>query len=158
MKASRTDILRAVFSSNRVALWTDDGLRSVARMVGELGEAVASFSEPADAIWHGGPATDPALRIRHGDLAPWNTFWADGFPVFPEQRRRFGVWCDELAVDPAAVLSALRAVQAFERDRIAERGAAGIEPYAKFLARGDVAAIDAERAWLDAHHGALLAD
>ncbi|HEX3813523.1 MAG TPA: aminoglycoside phosphotransferase family protein [Mycobacteriales bacterium] len=180
------------------ALWTDDGLRSVARMVRELGAAVASFSAPAGTIWHGGPTTDPALRIRHGDLAPWNTVWADGelvglidwdtaepapplwdvaqaawyfvplraaggyqsdgFPTFAEQRHRFGEWCEELDVEPAAVLSALRAVQAFERDRIAERGGAGIEPYAKFLARGDVAAIDAERAWLDAHHGALLAD
>jgi hypothetical protein len=56
-------------------LLTDAGLRVVARMVTRLAAAVENFVDPPDAVWHGGPRADPSFRIRHGDLAPWNTVW-----------------------------------------------------------------------------------
>lgn len=60
------------------ALRRDDGLRAVASMLNDLRGAISTFDEPADAIWHGGPRTSKDHVIRHGDLAPWNTLWADG--------------------------------------------------------------------------------
>lgn len=176
-------------------LLNDDGLRAVASMVVKLAEAVENFADPPDAVWHGGPRADPSFRIRHGDLAPWNTVWnenelvglidwdtaepaprrwdaaqaawyfiplrpgagyqSDGFLSEAQQLHRFAVWCDEVQVSPDDLLSALRDVQRFERDRIAALGAAGNEPYATFLARGDLEGIDADRAWLR-DHDALL--
>ena len=53
----------------------NDGLRAVTSMIRELSRAIATFDEPPDAIWHGGPRTAADLVIRHGDLAPWNTLW-----------------------------------------------------------------------------------
>lgn len=176
-------------------LLTDAGLRVVARMVTRLAAAVEKFVDPPDAVWHGGPRADPSFRIRHGDLAPWNTVWnenelvglidwdtaepapplwdaaqgawyfvplrpavgyqGDGSVSEAQRLHRFAVWCDEVGVTPDDLLAALRDVQRFERDRIAERGAAGIEPYATFLARGDLEAIDADRAWLRDHDARL---
>lgn len=43
----------------------------------DLQEAISTFDEPLDAIWHGGPRAAKDYVIRHGDMAPWNTLWAD---------------------------------------------------------------------------------
>lgn len=176
-------------------LLTDDGLRTVARMVKSLAASVESFNEPAGAVWHGGPRTDPHHVVRHGDLAPWNTLWRGGqlvalidwdtvepaprlwdaaqaawyfVPLRPvdddagtvpsgaDQIRRFRIWCEELQVDTAELVSLVEDVQKFERDRVAERGAAGVEPYATFLARGDVQDVDTDRTWLATHRDQLL--
>jgi thiamine kinase-like enzyme len=178
------------------ALLADDGLRAVGRMIRELTQAVATFLEPPNAVWHSGARAGGV--VRHGDLAPWNTVWdgqrlvglidwdtaepappgwdlaqaawsfiplhspkewqTEDFPTMDMQRHRLAVLCDECAADPAEVLDAVAQVQTVERDRIAAWGAAGRAPYTAFLERGDVAAIDAERAWLRHHRDQLLGD
>lgn len=55
----------------------DEGLRQVAGMLLKLQNALPTFAEPADAIWHGGSRSAPEHVIRHGDLAPWNTLWVE---------------------------------------------------------------------------------
>lgn len=182
-------------------LRSDAGLVAVAQLVRELGEALATFVEPPDAVWHSGPAQGSThqrgLVVRHGDLAPWNTVWRGGrlvalidwdtaepapqgwdaaqaaatfvplgpmtryraeHPVPPRQvEHRFALWCAEVDVAPERLLDLVEEVQRYERDRIAERGARGVEPYATFLARGDVEVVDAERAWLAEHRERLVA-
>lgn len=71
------------FIEGQVAWWPwpevlrrDEGLRAITSLLTRLQEAVATFDEPPDALWHGGPRTVPDHVIRHGDLAPWNTVWS----------------------------------------------------------------------------------
>lgn len=192
------------FIEGQPAMWPwpeilqrDQGLRLVARLVRDLGQALKTFPEAPDAIWHGGPRSQPDHVIRHGDLAPWNTLWdgdrlvglidwdtaepappgwdmAQGAWLFVPLRpmtgyradapsftievraHRLAVWCEELGVEPADLLSTLDDVQRFERDRIQREGEAGVEPYATFLARGSVEEIDQERDWLAVHREELL--
>ena len=72
------------------ALRTDEGLRAVTALLNDLSAALANFTPPEDAVWHGHPHEhhDPldgpaegnghALVVRHGDLGPWNTLWRYG--------------------------------------------------------------------------------
>jgi hypothetical protein len=178
-------------------LRTDAGLRQVAALVQRLAEALSSFVEPADAVWHDGvPGPGPAV-LRHGDLGPWNTLWRDGelvalidwdtaapapagwdaaqaawffVPLRPatgyradepgftdaDVDRRFALWCRELQVDAAEFLGLIADVQEFDRRRLLERGRAGVEPYATFLARGDVDSIEQDQAFLARRVGRLL--
>jgi len=62
--------------------------------------------------------------------------------------RRFALWCHELDVDAAELLSLGAQVQGFDRRRLLERGQAGVEPYATFLARGDLDGIEEDPAFL----------
>lgn len=63
-------------------------------------------------------------------------------------RSRLDALCAAYGADPAAVLDALAALQSREAERIARLGGRGEEPWATFLARGDVAEMLAEQAWL----------
>lgn len=58
-------------------LRTDDGLRAIGRMLGELTAAVQTFTPPPDAVWRTTMAglPIPGSSIRHGDLGMWNTLW-----------------------------------------------------------------------------------
>lgn len=89
-------------------------------------------------------------------------------PLRPcHQQRRAGVdggalsarlhgLCTAYGARPAEVLDALTALQAREADRIQRLGPLGEEPWAGFLARGDVTEILDERAWLLAERPGLL--
>lgn len=70
--------------------------------------------------------------------------------------RRFALWCRELEVDAAGLLMLIADVQEFDRRRLLERGRAGVEPYATFLARGDVDGIDEDQAFLARRADQLL--
>ncbi|GAB3452092.1 phosphotransferase [Kineococcus endophyticus] len=67
--------------------------------------------------------------------------------------RRFSLWCDEVGADPEALLDLVEQVQAADRHRVRDWGGAGREPYATFLARGDLATLDEDAAWLDEFRG-----
>jgi hypothetical protein len=57
-------------------LLTDDGVRTVARLLRRFHDAVANFEPSDDAVWWTGPEK---LRsgevVLHGDLGPWNMLW-----------------------------------------------------------------------------------
>ena len=61
------------------ALFTDGGVRDVARLVRQYHDAVASFVPPPGSVWRN---TDrpvaPGEIVRHGDLGTWNMIWRDG--------------------------------------------------------------------------------
>ena len=61
------------------ALFTDDAVRDVARLVRGYHDAVASFIPPPGSVWRN---TDrplaPGEIVRHGDLGTWNMIWRDG--------------------------------------------------------------------------------
>lgn len=122
-------------------LWVDG--RLVALIDWDTAEPAPPLWDAAQAAWYFVPLR-PAAGYRSG-----------AFPSEAEQIRRFRVWCVELGVDPAMLVSVVEDVQEFERDRIVDRGGAGVEPYATFLARGDVEDVDADRAWLAAHRDGL---
>nr|BAI70386.1 aminoglycoside phosphotransferase [Streptomyces lavendulae subsp. lavendulae] len=71
-------------------------------------------------------------------------------------RGRLDVLCAAYGARPADVLDALDGLQAREAERIERLGGQGEEPWAAFLARGDVAEMRAERSWLRARRAALL--
>lgn len=109
-------------------------------------------AEPAPPGWDAAQAAMAFVPLR-----PMTGYRAQD-PVPPHQvERRFTVWCRELGFDLSHLLDVVEEVQRYERDRIAERGARGVPPYATFLARGDVEALDAERAWLAQHRERLVA-
>jgi len=109
-------------------------------------------AEPAPPGWDTAQAAWFFVTLR-----PLTGYRAGG-PTFTDDDvlRRFRVWCEESGVTGASLLGRVAEVQRFERDRIADRGAAGHEPYATFLRRGDVVAIDGDRAWLAEHADRLL--
>ncbi|MFF4580113.1 phosphotransferase [Streptomyces sp. NPDC001373] len=73
-------------------------------------------------------------------------------------RGRLDALCTAYGARPAAVLDALDAVQAREAARIERLGGRGEEPWATFLARGDVAEMTEERAWLRQERTVLLGE
>ena len=81
-----------------------------------------------------------------------------GFTAEPDHRRRFAVLCDAYGAERDAVLDALAELQTTEHHRVATLGAAGIAPFQAFLARGDLAGLDEEAAWLAARRTSLQSD
>ncbi|MFE5485513.1 phosphotransferase [Streptomyces sp. NPDC056527] len=73
-------------------------------------------------------------------------------------RSRLEALCAAYGAQPSAVLDALDAVQSREAERIERLGRLGHEPWATFLARGDVPEMLAERSWLRSHRSVLLGD
>lgn len=125
------------------ALWHDG------RLVGLIDWDTA---EPAPPGWDLAQAAWTFVPLR-----PATGYRSTGGPGPDEIGHRFGLWCEEAAVDPAALLLLVDAVQVFERDRVASWGAAGVEPQAAFLARGHVEEIEADRAWVRDRTDRLLA-
>lgn len=72
-------------------------------------------------------------------------------------RTRLDALCAAYGAEPTAVLDALEALQSREAERIERLGGLGQEPWATFLARGDVAEMAAERSWLRSQRAALRA-
>ncbi|HEY1175017.1 MAG TPA: phosphotransferase [Phytomonospora sp.] len=99
------------------------------------------FAEPAPPLWDLAQAAWYFVPLRPG----WE---ASGFTAEPDRRHRLRVMCEEYGAEPREVLDALAAVQSLERDRTATLGAAGVEPFATFLARGDLDEFTAEARWL----------
>ncbi len=119
-------------------LWDGD------RLVGVLDWDCA---EPAPPLWDAAQAAWYLVPLRGGQKG-WQ---ASGFATEPDHRHRLEVLCRAAGAEPAEVLDALVDLQRVERRRVADLGAAGIEPYAAFLARGDLAELDAESRWLHSH-------
>lgn len=110
------------------------------------------FAEPGPPLWDLAQAAWYAVPLRD-DVTGWQ---ASGFSSQPDLRHRLAVLCDAYGADPPDVLDALVDLQAFERDRTATLGAEGIQPWADFLARGDLTELDMEAAWLAANRRLLL--
>ncbi len=98
---------------------------------------------------------EPGFAIDDVAQAAWNCV-----PLRPEkpgdklqdQRRRLGLLCESYGIDPAPVFHALDALIEREIDRTLNFGNAEVQPWADFLERGDIAEMEAERAWLRAHY------
>ncbi|WMX48667.1 phosphotransferase [Streptomyces roseicoloratus] len=71
-------------------------------------------------------------------------------------RDRLEALCAAYGAQPAEVLDALDGLQDREARRIERLGRQGQEPWATFLARGDVGEMAAERSWLRSRRGVLL--
>jgi len=99
------------------------------------------FAEPAPPLWDLAQAAWYLVPLRPG----WR---AHGFDAEPDHRHRLGVMCQEYGAEPGDVLAALDEMQHLERERTARLGAEGIEPFATFLARGDLDEFDVDTAWL----------
>ncbi|MFI7675932.1 phosphotransferase [Actinophytocola sp. NPDC049390] len=69
---------------------------------------------------------------------------------------RLTALCDAYEAAPADVLDALDALQSREAARIERLGTRGDEPWATFLARGDVTEMEAEQAWLRTERAVIL--
>ncbi len=110
------------------------------------------FAEPAPPLWDLAQTAWYAVPFYRGEDG-WQSC---GFTAEPDHRRRFAALCDAYGAEREAVLDALVELQATERHRVATLGAAGIAPFQDFLARGDLAELDEEAAWLAARRTSLL--
>jgi hypothetical protein len=71
-------------------------------------------------------------------------------------RRRLEVFCRAAGdYEPSAVLDALGVIQETEAGRLEKLGRAGVEPWATFVARGEVAWLSRCRGWLEQNWAAL---
>ncbi|HEY3505473.1 MAG TPA: phosphotransferase [Actinocatenispora sp.] len=104
------------------------------------------FAEPAPPLWDLAQAAWYFVPLRAAK--GWQ---ASGFATEPDHRHRLGVLCAAAGADPADVLAALTDLQTCEYARIRDLGAAGVEPFATFLARGDLTELAAESHWRTTH-------
>lgn len=66
----------------RAALWTDEMLVAVARLIRDYHDATVDFVPPAGAVWQlSYPDASRHEVICHNDLAPHNTVYGDAAPV-----------------------------------------------------------------------------
>ena len=56
---------------------TEEGLRSVARLLRRVHDTSAGWSWPEDTVW-AQPVRQPSEVLCHGDPGPWNMTWVDG--------------------------------------------------------------------------------
>lgn len=124
-------------------LWRDDEL--VALIDWDTAGPAPAGWDAAQAAWYFIPLR-PATGYRSA---------GPGFSD-ADVERRFALWCRELDVHAGELLRRIADVQAFDRRRLVERGQAGVEPYATFLARGDATVIDDDRAFLARRAGQLM--
>jgi hypothetical protein len=81
-----------------------------------------------------------------------------GVTETPPFGRRLSVLCEAYGgFMVEEVVDALIQRQQLERRRTLELGGSGVSPWARFLARGDVAQFDEEHAWLKAQRDRLIA-
>jgi hypothetical protein len=72
-----------------------------------------------------------------------------GFTASPDLRHRLQVVCDGYGrYEPEEVIAGLVKLQELELDRVRRLGGQGVQPWAGFLARGNVAEFEGYRAWL----------
>ena len=79
-----------------------------------------------------------------------------GFAHRPDRRHRLAVLCEAYGADPLAVVDAAQLVRRTETERLRHLGGRGVEPYATFLARGDVEAIRLSYEWLERYRDQLM--
>ena len=80
-----------------------------------------------------------------------------GFLDVVPRGERLRALCDAYGdVDPAAVLEAAVAFHVRDRQRTVEWGKEGVEPWATFLARGELATIEDDEGWLREHGQEIL--
>ena len=80
-----------------------------------------------------------------------------GFLDVVPRGERLRALCDAYGdVDPAAVLEAAAAFHVRDRRRTVEWGKECLEPWATFLARGELATIEDDEAWLREHAQEIL--
>ncbi|WP_329112241.1 aminoglycoside phosphotransferase family protein [Streptomyces sp. NBC_01353] len=103
-----------------------------------------ALDDLAQLAWYAVPLR-PAEQQRRASIAGEYTL-----------RSRLDALCAAYGARPAAVLDALDAVQSHEAERIERLGRRGHEPWATFLARGDVAEMVAEQSWLRSERPVLL--
>lgn len=109
------------------------------------------FAEPAPPLWDLAQAAWYGIPLFRADIG-----WREcGFTSEPDRRHRLSVLCEAYGAEPDAVLEALADLQDLELERVQRLGRAGIAPFDAFLARGDVAELAAEQAWLTANRGRL---
>lgn len=79
------EVVRRVDGAAGADAWplqaTEEGLRSVARLLRAVHDAAASFVPPPDAVWVFPARPGAATTILHGDPGPWNMAWCDGVAV-----------------------------------------------------------------------------
>jgi len=79
-----------------------------------------------------------------------------GFASPPDRRSRLATLCDAYGgLEPAEVLEAVASFHERDRRRTVGWGREGREPWATFLARGELATIADDTKWLDAHRDEL---
>lgn len=59
---------------------TDATLRAVGKLLRGYHDATADFVPPPDAVWYG-PGREPAEVVCHGDVAPYNCVFDDGWTL-----------------------------------------------------------------------------
>ncbi len=120
------------------SIWRDGA--PVALIDWDSAEPGTVLADVAELAWYAVP-----LRGEAG----WQ---AAGFQTRPDLRSRLEALCNGYGrFSPAEVLDALMEVQAVARARTQTFGAAGRQPWATFLDRGDVDVYDQETAWLQEH-------
>jgi len=120
------------------------------------GELVALIdwdtAEPAPPGWDVAQAAVASVPLR-----PMTGYREQEPMTLAQVGHRFALWCRELDVDPGGLLDLAEEVLVFDRDRVANLGAQGVEPYVAFLARGDVESLEVEREWLREQRAVLVA-
>jgi hypothetical protein len=104
----------------------------------------------------GDPLEDAGFAvIRVAQLRPDAMSRPVGFESPPDRSARLAAFASGFGAQPSTLIDAALRAQRAEIERIVRLGAAGIDPWARFLRRGlDVTAKD-ELAWLEANAGAL---
>ena len=132
-------ISREPVSRPRPALLAWRGVSRTSRFPGralaDLGQmAIApSFPSPGDIVWQ-----------------------RAGFPSTPDRRRRLAVLCEAYGAEPSAVVDAAQVVRRTELDQLRRLAGQGVEPYVRFLARGDDRSMSLSYEWLERHRDQLL--
>jgi len=86
-----------------------------------------------------------------------DTVWQRaGFPRTPDRRRRLAVLCEAYGAEPSAVVDAAQVVRRTELDQLRRLAGQGVEPYVRFLARGDDRSMSLSYEWLERHRDQLL--
>jgi hypothetical protein len=126
------------------SIWNDETL--VGLIDWEFAEPRWPIEDVAELAWYFVPLQGPRV-------------WREaGFTQTPQFGRRLSRLCEaygEFTVEE--VVDALLQRQRLERERTVELGGSGVSPWARFLARGDVAQFDEEHAWLRGQRDRLIA-
>jgi hypothetical protein len=168
--AAMTEILRRYHEAVSDFVPPADAEWRIGRVRPNQGEIVLHRDPgPWNVVWRNGSPVglidwdfaEPGPAINDLAFMAWYTVplgpLMQGGPEGLDLKSRLGVVCDAYGgVTPAQVLDAVAVVEAQDLERDLDLGGRGIEPWAMFVQRGEVAVLRETQAWLRENRSALL--
>jgi len=122
-------------------IWRDDEL---------CGLIDFELARPGDPLEDAGFAVIRAAQLRPDDMTR-----PPGFPTPPDRARRLAAFAEGYGCARGDLVEAALSAQRDEIERIAQLGAAGVEPWATFRERGLAAVARQELDWIEQHAASL---